>query len=204
MRAARVVAPADRDEDRALAFDAGGAWVVVVADGAGGRPGGREAADAVIDAVVTRAVRLALRGDGATCAGLLAEVDRSLAGRGEATAVVAIVRAVAGIWTVQGASLGDSGAWLVHADRVDDLTRAQVRKPLVGSGRASPVAFGPTPVDDARLLVATDGLLKYAPRERLAAAARAGPIEAAARALVDGARLPSGGLQDDVAVVLLG
>lgn len=199
-RAARLVAPSDRDEDRALAFDAGGAWCLVVADGAGGRSGGREAADAVLDAVSTQAVQLALRGDGAACVRLLEEVDAALAGRGEATTVVAIVRG----GQVLGASVGDSGAWLVHADRVDDLTRAQVRKPLVGSGRASPVPFGPTPLGDARLLVASDGLLKYAPPERLAAVARTGSLEAAARALVEAVRLPSGGLQDDVAVVLLG
>jgi hypothetical protein len=50
--------------------------------------------------------------------------------------------------------------------------------------------------------VGSDGLFKYAPIRRVCDAARAGPPAEAARALVGLVRLPRGGLQDDVAVVV--
>ena len=82
-----------------------------------------------------------------------------------------------------GASVGDSGAWLIGRDGWEDLTEGQVRKPLLGSGVAEAVgfasAFGGT------LLVATDGLLKYAAASRLVSLARNGELETVAAELVD-------------------
>lgn len=100
-----------------------------------------------------------------------------------------------------GASVGDSGAWLVWDGTVIDLTEQQVRKPLLGSGAAHPVAFGPVPMR-GRLVVATDGLFKYATRARLVSAASRGGPESAVTALIDAVRMPSGRLQDDVGVVV--
>jgi hypothetical protein len=51
-----------------------------------------------------------------------------------------------------------------------------------------------------RVLLASDGLCKYALLERICTLALRGPVEHAA---VDCVRLPSGTLQDDVAVVLV-
>ena len=51
-------------------------------------------------------------------------------------------------------------------------------------------------------MVASDGLLKYAPRAALARLAGMADLAAAATALVELVRLPTGDLQDDVAVVL--
>jgi len=50
--------------------------------------------------------------------------------------------------------------------------------------------------------MATDGLWKYMDRARIAKAASIRPLEAACTALVGGARLKNGTLQDDVAIVL--
>ena len=50
--------------------------------------------------------------------------------------------------------------------------------------------------------MATDGLWKYMKPARIAKAAAIRPLEAACAALVDGARLRNGTLQDDVALVL--
>ena len=42
---------------------------------------------------------------------------------------------------ILGASVGDSGAWLVAPDGVLDLTAHQRRKPFPGTGMAVPVPF---------------------------------------------------------------
>jgi serine/threonine protein phosphatase PrpC len=104
--------------------------------------------------------------------------------------------------TAFGASVGDSGAWIIGPKGIVELTQHQFRKPLVGNGEAYPVPFGPLDVQ-GRLLVATDGLLKFAPRAVLARRALEGPIEEAIHGLIDSVRLRSGGLQDDVAVALI-
>jgi len=102
-----------------------------------------------------------------------------------------------------GASVGDSGAWLLTPPDFVDLTEDQNRKPLLGSGLAKPVAFGPYSIS-GRLLVASDGLFKYVACERIRELATTLPLASTAGALVDAARLPSGALQDDVAVIVAG
>lgn len=54
----------------------------------------------------------------------------------------------------------------------------------------------------SRLLIASDGLLKYVAREKIWQLGRADRLEPAADSLVAAARLPGGGLQDDVSLVL--
>ena len=54
-----------------------------------------------------------------------------------------------------------------------------------------------------RLLIASDGLFKYATAERICDLAMQGPVVEAADALANCVRLPSGAFQDDVAVVLV-
>jgi PPM family protein phosphatase len=100
-----------------------------------------------------------------------------------------------------GGSVGDSGAWIVTADELVDLTACQARKPLLGSGISRPVAFGPEPFR-GRLLLATDGLFKYATRDRILSAMKIDDPESAAALLIDAARLKSGALQDDVGLLL--
>jgi hypothetical protein len=84
-----------------------------------------------------------------------------------------------------------------------DLTRGQQRKPLLGSGRARPTTFGPVDLQ-GRLLLATDGLLKYVLRDAIAAAALLPDVAHAADQLVAAARMPSGALQDDIGLALAG
>lgn len=51
--------------------------------------------------------------------------------------------------------------------------------------------------------MASDGLLKYAPRDRIRRVAFIDDIDTAADELIAARRLPAGGLQDDVAFVIV-
>jgi hypothetical protein len=105
---------------------------------------------------------------------------------------------------IVGASVGDSGGWMYALGGIWlNLLERQRRKPHLGSGRATPVGFGPFPVGE-RVLLGSDGLFKYVDANRIGDVALTDPLERAARDLVDAARLVSGRLQDDVAVVLAG
>ena len=132
--------------------------------------------------------------------GLLRDCDLELLrqGRGgETTAVVAVVDENG----INGASVGDSGAWLVESAMHVDLTRQQLRKPLIGSGEAVPVPFGTGPIAGT-LLVATDGLLKYGNAARIRQILSTSEFDEGPRLLIDSVRLRSGGLQDDTTVVI--
>jgi hypothetical protein len=93
--------------------------------------------------------------------------------------------------------VGDSEAWLIEDGVV--LTEGQQRKPLLGTGAAKPVAFEAKLA--GTLLVASDGLFKYARKADILAHARLERLDDAIHALTDAVRLPSGQLQDDVAIV---
>jgi PPM family protein phosphatase len=187
-------------EDRIGVYARSDARVVVVADGAGGRRGGADAADAFV-AVVKAAVDDAdfdmrdLRRWGR----IFEETDVELARRmiGETTGTLVVVSPHG----VFGVSAGDSEAWIIDDDRIDDLTADQERRRL-GSGRALPSAFS-RPTFDGVLVVATDGLFKYADANDIVRGVReaASPSDVADR-LMSLVRLPSGGYHDDVAIVV--
>jgi PPM family protein phosphatase len=168
--------------------------IVVVAAGAGETGAGAAAAQAVCDAV------LALPPGQESWENVFFAVDRllvcSTAGGLAAAVVVEIVDGV-----IRGVSVGDASAWLVEQFQVTDLTVNQRRKPLLGSGDADPIAFGPMPFR-GRLLVASNGLVSYARRVELQCRAVVGSLDQSATALVEAVRLGSGRFQDDVAVVL--
>jgi serine/threonine protein phosphatase PrpC len=168
--------------------------VFVVADGAGGGVAGAAAAEAVCDAVVAQCSR----GVPPSWADWLAQLDRQMPRAGLAAAVVAEVRDDG---RVVGASAGDCEAWLFVEGFATDLTGEQIRKPLLGEGKAIPVGFVAN-AGGCVLVVATDGLWKYAGRIHVAHAVAVRPLEAAAEALIDGVRLRSGALQDDVALAI--
>ena len=177
-------------QDRAAVVHVPGGLVIALADGAGGTGNGAKAAEAVI-AAVQGSPSL----DPTT---LLLELDDpARLGHGETTAVIAAVHGGA----VSGASLGDSAAWIIAGDAILDLTGSQQRKPLLGSGSA-PVEFGNAFPAGSTLLVASDGLFRYAAPHDITRIASGEHLEVAVRALVDLVRLPSGTLQDDISIVL--
>lgn len=184
-------------QDRLSVVQLGAKIIIAIADGAGGRSGGAEAADFVALLARERAESLNSQSD---CERILAELDETIASAkaaGETTAIVSIVSSEG----IRGASVGDSGAWLVKGSGIDDLTLHQIRKPLLGTGAAMPVGFSRAGCSGT-LLVATDGLLKYTSREKIAATIQKTDFNTTPSALIALVRYPSGALPDDVTISL--
>jgi len=189
------VVPARRvGDDRAEVFLRLDGHLLVLADGAGGTSGGAAAADAVLAGALSFFPNSA-----SDCVRFLQDLDQKLTTIGQSTAVLVVLTES----EIFGASVGDSSSWLVGAADATDLTQHQRAKPLLGSGLAVPVGFGPLPFV-GRVLLGSDGLFKYVSHDRIAALARSSPFADAATVLVDAARLRSGALQDDIAVVVAG
>jgi serine/threonine protein phosphatase PrpC len=193
-------------EDRLAVHEVQGGVVVVVADGAGGMAGGTDAAEYVLTIVNAAVADPAFRPDATSWVDLLRRADGEIqAARtaGETTAVIVHLSHDA----LVGAAVGDSGTLLVLDDcTVHDLAADQLphRKRRLGSGRAVPTGFEAALPSRAVLVAATDGLVAYTRHDGLARAVfAADDLAEAADNLVDIVRLPSGSLQDDVAVVLV-
>jgi serine/threonine protein phosphatase PrpC len=175
----------------------GDALVIAVADGAGGTSHGGAAAQAVIDDVMTAE---ASRNADDWVARLIAlDLDSARLGHGQTTAIVMVVTAD----RIIGACIGDSGAWRICGDqKIEDLSAHQVRKPLLGDGGDPRAISAAGLAPEETLLVASDGLLRYAPPPDIARLASNDDLESATAALVERVRLRSGELPDDVAIVL--
>ncbi len=188
-----------RNEDRLVVVQAGGRLMAVVADGAGGV--GNAARTAQDICLAAEQEMLTRRQHEVAWDSFLGALDVALSARGEGGESTAVVVEFHD-GEVRGASVGDSGVWMLGKTGALELSGGQVRKPLIGTGLARPVPFGPRRVE-GRVLLATDGLWKCAAPPAIAAAACVQDLDGAADALVDAVRLKSGGLQDDVALVLV-
>ncbi len=132
---------------------------------------------------------------------LLLSIDKKMTAAkqfGETTAVIAAVTNE----EITGASVGDSGAWMISQSGVENLTAQQYRKPFLGSGCAIPINFE-RPKLQGTLLLASDGLLKYTGAEQIAATALLPDLKQATEKLIELVRYPSGSLPDDVSVILV-
>ena len=168
--------------------------LVVLADGAGGTGGGAAAAQAFCDLVLAES-----RGE-RPWTDVLCDIDERLAQLSNVGLCTGIaIEVVAG--ALRGASVGDSGAWLVTDVSILDLTELQQAKPLLGSGEVKPIAIVPCLLE-GRLLVASDGLFKYGRRSDIQRCATTGSLDDCAGALLDCVRLRNGRFQDDVSIVL--
>lgn len=180
-----------KGQDYAVVLPCEHGVVIALADGAGGTSGGERAAKAVVDAVA------GVASHAYDWSMLLAQLDHDQIGYGQTTAVV--------LWvtrdSIVGASAGDSGAWIVRGDQIEDITSHQHKKPLIGDG-AVVTAIQAGPLAGGTLVVASDGLLRYAKAADIARIASGVDVGAAVRSLVELVRLPSGQLPDDVSCVL--
>ncbi len=182
-----------RCEDRLAIIDGEDSVLIVVADGAGGTGSGDLAAETVVREVTTSAHLLQTP---QACCDSLRQIDMSI-GAGESTAV--LIRVFED--RLVGASVGDSVAWMVDGGQLLDLTRKQIRKPLLGSGEAQPIGFAHSGLRGT-LIVASDGFANYVKRTELLQRLPYWDMIEIPRKLVGMVRLPSGDLWDDVAVVV--
>ena len=165
--------------------------VAIICDGAGNGGRGGMAADLAI----AELSRIAQAGFTDWMRALL-DVDQLLKRQAQGGETTCVVVDISDSGECRGASVGDSGAWMLPADgAVRDLTAHQDRARL-GSGQAYPVRFKAQLM--GRLVLATDGLFKYIRAADIRTCAARG-----VDALIDSVRLKSGALQDDVAVILL-
>jgi len=163
--------------------------VIVVCDGAGGSGAGEQAAAAVVEQVRRRFK--ATNSPRGWCE-VLRETDSSIS-CGESTAVVVDVCSRG----ICGASVGDSQAWVVKEGEINNLTAGQRRKPLLGSGEATPVEFTYHALHGL-FLVATDGFCNYVRRPELLKVLPYLEFPVVPKRLLDMVRLRSGELWDDV------
>lgn len=186
------------NQDRGAIIETFAGLVLAVADGAGGLSGGKQAATMAIDLVRKQANEL--RGT-TSCVMLLQQLDLAVEQdkiAGETTCALAVVSGS----EVYGASVGDSGVWIINENGFTNLTARQSRKPFIGSGVASPIPFDYTRTGREFVLLATDGLLKYTSPERIMATCReSAPADEIARHLIELVRYQSGALPDDVTVI---
>jgi serine/threonine protein phosphatase PrpC len=188
-------------QDACEIFERDDILVVALADGGGGMRGG-EAASRRLIALVESAVKdraFPLEGLSAWL-DLFKSADAGLAEQraGETTGIVVVL----GPRRLIGVSTGDSEAWVVTSTRTDNLTVGQHTRQRLGSNRATPTAFErPAPTDV--LVVASDGLFKFAAIDVIADVVRAQAIGPAAKGLVELVRLRSGKVAEDVAIALV-
>ncbi|HEX9995615.1 MAG TPA: protein phosphatase 2C domain-containing protein [Abditibacterium sp.] len=197
--ATRCVA-ASTGQDRVFARGFQDVAIVALADGAGGRAGGGEAAQIVVQEAAKVAQSVRNPRDAKFWAHWLREIDiliRDDERAGETTAVIAAI----GADFVVGASVGDSSIWLVDEKTSLDLSERQTRKPFLGIGGASPMAFSAR-LCGQTVLLGSDGLFKYAVTEVIAKITRGTAIEKSADELIECVRYPSGALPDDFSCVL--
>lgn len=173
-------------------------WLVALADGQGGRAGGKRAAQLACEVAALYFAESRDWTASLTAADAAVSADREA---GFTTLVGLCVTAD----SVEGASCGDSAAVAVcagEAPRV--LTSRQFKNPPVGSGEADFIPFELELARPWKLLVMSDGVWKYASWDRVwDSAARLSGEDLIAN-LQDAARLKSTGeFQDDFTVVLL-
>ena len=190
-----------RTDDRVWLSQTEDHVIAVIADGAGGMPGGASAAELVVTAVRELCCKPGFPPTPRGLYALLTRLDEDLHRDHQAGETTAVVVVVSGS-VLMGASCGDSECWVIDRDKHQVATADQVRKRL-GSRRSRPVPFGPLMLDGPRVLLATDGLTGHASPAKILSACRAPSLEEAASALIEAPRAADGSYSDDVSVVLL-
>lgn len=179
------------NEDRALVERRGERTLAIVCDGAGNGGQGGLAAELAV-AELARIWREGL----VDWARALLVVDQLLKRQAQGGETTCVVVNISDDGECRGASVGDSGAWMLpRGSPVRDITAHQDRARL-GSGQVNPVRFKAQL--SGRLVIATDGLFKYIRSVDIHVYAARG-----VDALIERVRLKSGALQDDVAVILI-
>jgi len=188
------------NQDRAAVIESPHGILLIIADGAGGMSGGEKAAEFVIQGIKEQFVSEEAFSNPLTWYNILNQADHLLYVHPLAGETTAVVVAISDGF-ICGASVGDSSAFLLQ-DNIDiELTAKQWQKPRLGSGIAIPTTYGPIPLTGI-LLLATDGLMKYAPPAKIRDIVLNNHVESVANQLIESVRYPSGNLPDDVTVIV--
>ena len=173
--------------------------LALLADGAGGTSGGRESATWALDELERRlkSVRIGREPLHHVMSELAVEAQERSAGQ-----TTLIVVQFTGTRLV-GASIGDSEVRLFDPTSCQTLTDGQQRKPLLGGGIPRIHSFEAELQFNALLVIASDGLWRFAHEPLPAVDTVRGSLPSIATALIDAARLPNGQLQDDVSLIAI-
>jgi serine/threonine protein phosphatase PrpC len=178
--------------------------VCVLADGQGGRTGGRNAAHTACRVTMKKALsyspkRLARPSSWPTILHTADNAVHDSADAGYTTLVAACIMPS----MVCGASSGDSAAVVLTGGNVHHrLTARQIKNPPVGSGLAAFVPFASRLIAPWVVLLMSDGVWKYAGWGKIVSAITQLNGQAMIDALKHSARVPcSGKFQDDFTVV---
>jgi len=190
-------------DDRAAVYQKYDFLVAVVADGAGGMSGASEAADYFLQSVLQK-ISTEVRDimDHTYWYQVLAEIDELLYKHpiaGETTGIIAAFNTNNNC--IVGASVGDSEAYII-SNKYCCLTEHQYRKPLLGSGAAIPIPFGPITVDGT-IILGSDGLFKYTSLSKISQIIQYNHPKESVLRLFDLVKLPNGIFMDDVSVVVV-
>lgn len=184
-------------DDSLFLIDVNGVIWFCVSDGAGGTAGGKIASLSIVAEFEKCSKSQGCRNP-ENFEDLLRKLDSELArdpDSGEATAIVGKIEGR----NVFGASVGDSEAWIFNREYEYQLTGLQNRKPLVGSGVAHPIGFGPMELELA-LLVGSDGLFNYTEMGSIKSTIKG---DCAAADIAGLAKQATGKLQDDLSSILI-
>jgi serine/threonine protein phosphatase PrpC len=189
-----------RSQEASQFFVRDEAIVIALADGGGGMRAGGTASHTFVQLVGAALGDPKFpAGDLDTWLRLFRATDVGIAthGGGETTGILVSL----GRRGLIGVSTGDSRAWMVMPATIDDLTAGQYTRQRLGSNHATPTVFersSPAGV----LLVATDGLFKFAAPQVIAGIVRDVGFAGAAETLVALVRRGSGAVEEDVSVIL--
>ena len=194
------------NEDAFVLHPLADGWLVALADGQGGRVGGKRAAQVACETALQHALTLPVvqLGDARVWADILGRADAAVSADRDAGFTTLI-----GLYVqdshVAGASAGDSAALAICGDAAPRvLTSRQFKNPPVGSGEADFVPFEMGLAAPWRVLVMSDGVWKYASWDRVWDLAAWMSGDDLIRELEVAASLKTTGeLQDDFTVVLL-
>jgi serine/threonine protein phosphatase PrpC len=182
-------------------------WLVLMADGQGGRSGGARAACVAVEAALEAARHTPpprLREQPAAWRAILHHADEAVMADPDAGFASLVGFAAADDAVLTGASCGDSAVLVATDGATQIVTDHQYKNPPCGSGEANFVPFHGAKSQRRSILAMTDGVWKYAGWDAVEEAA----CELHGQPLIDAiagkARLPgSGGFPDDFTLLVL-
>jgi len=179
--------------------------LVAIADGQGGQPGGKQAAQQACQLIVDYAAKcqpMTLQWT-RKWKQLLVKTDKAIRANNEAGFTTLIAFAVKKR-RFNGAASGDSALMAVTASDVKILTKGQMKNPPVGSGKAQAFGFDFKLKAPWTLLAMTDGVWKFAGWDHIwENALRLTHPSNMIESIHTAAAFPGGGLQDDFTMVVI-